>query len=335
MTYSTRSLTLEDAARIVEIKSAAEVLEPCDETYSVQDVIEELTADGVNLPAGSIALMDTGAVMDMGIEDAGKVVAYGTLMCSPVGQKWRAYLTGDVDPAYRCRGLGTQVLQALVEQAIKLRDQVDPALPIELKMWVTDARVSEAALAASMGFAPTRWFFRMGRELSEPVATAPEPEGITIRRYRETDSEQVRLASNDSFTDHWGSLPMDPQRWQSLVTGVRAFLPELSFVAETVGPAPVIVGFSMNEEYEAETQAHGYATGWVNRLGVTRAVRGAGIATALLLSSLHAFKDAGYQDSALMVDGDSPTGAGRIYQKVGYRTIDRTTTYLAELPPNP
>lgn len=326
MTYSTRRLTIADGRRLTEIRAAAELVEPTDEIYDLDDVIEELGEDGVNLPAASVAI-------DHQVDHRAVLVACGMLMISPVTDKWRGYLYGGVDPAHRRRGLGRLITETLTAQAISLRDEVDRALPIELKMWVAEARLSEAALAVRMGFTPVRWFFRMTRELAEPIESVSAVDSIRIRPYLESDSEAVRLASNESFADHWGSVAMDRQRWENSVTRTRAFLPGLSFVAQTCEAAPQIVGFCLNDEYEAETRAHGFATGWISRLGVTRSGRGKGVAGALLLTSLGAFQRAGYRDCALMVDADSPTGAGRIYQRVGFTTVDRNTTYLRELPP--
>lgn len=326
MTYSTRPLAVTDARRLTEIRAAAELVEPTDEIYDFDDVLEELGEDGVNLPAASVAI-------DYEVDHQTITVACGLLMISPVTDKWRAYLYGDVDPAHRRRGLGRLITETLTAQAISLRDQQDRSLPIELKMWVPEERLSEAALAIRTGFTPVRYFFRMARELDRPIEAVPALDGILIRPYLDSDSEAVRLACNESFADHWGSVAMDRQRWDNSVTGTRAFLPGLSFVAQTCQAAPQIVGFCLNDEYEAETRAHGFATGWISRLGVTRSGRGNGIASALLLTSLGAFQKAGYRDCALMVDADSPTGAGRIYQRVGFSTIDRNTTYLRELPP--
>ncbi len=260
MIYSTRRLTVADGRRLTEIRAAAELVEPTDEIYDLDDVIEELAEDGVNLPAARVAI-------DHEVDHRAVMVACGMLMISPVTDKWRG-------PPRRRR---------------------------------SDTSAS--------------WIVGIGCRLNPHSAVS----GIGFGG--------GWLASNESFADHWGSVAMDRQRWENGVTRTRAFLPGLSFVAQTCEATPQIVGFCLNDEYEAETRAHGFATGWISRLEVTRSGRGKGVASALLLTSLGAFQRAGYRDCALMVDADSPTGPGRIYQRVGSTIVDRNTTYLRELPP--
>jgi ribosomal protein S18 acetylase RimI-like enzyme len=61
-------------------------------------------------------------------------------------------------------------------------------------------------------------------------------------------------------------------------------------------------------------------------LGVKRPWRGRGLASALLAASFNVFQEAGMTHSMLAVDSENPTGALRLYQKMGYEVIRGSIT---------
>ncbi|HVM70013.1 MAG TPA: GNAT family N-acetyltransferase, partial [Gaiellaceae bacterium] len=67
--------------------------------------------------------------------------------------------------------------------------------------------------------------------------------------------------------------------------------------------------------------------GHVSLLGVRRPWRRRGLGEALLLHSFAAFRAAGYRRGTLGVDASSPTGATRLYERVGMR-VYRDTVFL-------
>jgi hypothetical protein len=67
-----------------------------------------------------------------------------------------------------------------------------------------------------------------------PAETA-DPTGVRIRPYAVADDEAVRLVSNASFADHWGSAPRDLDAWRSEYADAASFRPATSFVAEQAG----------------------------------------------------------------------------------------------------
>ncbi len=79
----------------------------------------------------------------------------------------------------------------------------------------------------------------------------------------------------------------------------------------------------LTSEFEADTRQRGYPTGYIARVGTLRGARGRGIASALLARTLAGLADAGYRYAELGVDADSPTGAGRLYERAGFVTIGR------------
>lgn len=208
------------------------------------------------------------------------------------------------------------------------RADAAPELPGELMMWLPEPRVSTIALAQQEGFEPWRYFYEMRRDLQDPIESPAVPAGFAVRGYQiGADDEPVRLARNASFADHWGSLETPPERWQAQLVGASSFRPDQSFVA-TFDGGPTdgeVAAFVLAEEFDAETEAHGYRTGYVALVGTVRQARGHGLASALLHRQLASLRDGGYRHAELGVDSDSPTGAGRIYQRAGFGQFKKVT----------
>jgi mycothiol synthase len=312
-----RRLRLDDAAPIATLLGALEAAEPVDESYNAEEVAEELTAPKVDLDRGSI-----------GRFEGDRLVAFGLLEISdPAAVSQDAFRTamfGGVHPAQARRGHGTQVARRLAADAAEIRDADAPGLPGEIRLWVDENRPGTRALAAAEGYEPWRYFFRMRAELDADLRAEPMPEGVCIRRFGvddpAADHEAVRLVSNAAFADHWGSTPLDPERWRAEYVDSKSFRPRHSFVAEVGG---AIVGYLMTAEFAGDTQARGYRTAYVSRIGTLGSVRGRGIGSALLAHTMADLAAHGYPFVELNVDADSPTGAGRLYERAGFVTMSR------------
>ena len=67
--------------------------------------------------------------------------------------------------------------------------------------------------------------------------------------------------------------------------------------------------------------------GWVDHLGIRRPWRGRGLGMALLLRSFAEFYQRGMHKVGLNVDTESLTGANRLYDRAGMRTVNRYHIY--------
>jgi ribosomal protein S18 acetylase RimI-like enzyme len=67
--------------------------------------------------------------------------------------------------------------------------------------------------------------------------------------------------------------------------------------------------------------------GWIQALGVRRAWRKRGVATALLCQSMRAFKAAGLDYATLGVDTQNLTGALQLYERLGFVAFKRGITF--------
>lgn len=81
-----------------------------------------------------------------------------------------------------------------------------------------------------------------------------------------------------------------------------------------------VVAYSLNHRTPADDEFIGRRDGWIDNLGTLPEWRGRGIASALIVRSLHAFDAAGLTHASIGVDGDSLTGAVRLYKSLGFIT---------------
>jgi mycothiol synthase len=312
-TLNLRALRLDDAPAVTSILAEMERREPVDEAYDEPEVIEEMSSPAIDLARGSAAVLD-----------GDTLVAFGALSISAPAATWKASLWGGVHPDHTHRGIGRRVIDHLVDRAREIRDADNPGAPGELKIWVESSRPGTAAVGADAGFDTWRYFVRMRRALDDPVQQLPAPDGLLIRPYRYTDDDAVRLVSNESFADHWGSTPMDAVRWRAEFADSTSFQPDHSFVA-LAAPDPSIpgsvAGFVLTSEFHGDTEHRGYRTGYIARVGTSRSARGHGVASALLARTLTGLAESGYLFAELGVDAESPTGAGRLYERAGFRTF--------------
>jgi ribosomal protein S18 acetylase RimI-like enzyme len=198
-----------------------------------------------------------------------------------------------------------------------LRD-APPDLPRFVRAHAYTVQEPDLRLYARLGLAPTRYSDELLRDL-EALPPRPATPGVAIVPWDDGRSEAARIAQNDAFADHWGSAPRDPATWeQDLASyGNRA---DLSFLALE---GDRVVGVCRNGEYPEDAAVTGRREGWIRNVSVVHAQRKRGIASALIVASLEAFKAAGFTHSMLGVDSENPTGAYGLYERLGYRPLHR------------
>ena len=260
----------------------------------------------------------------------GSVAALARVIANPEPQEEaRAFLEDEVHPDHQ-PALYAAVLGWLVEhgsQRLKTIAAAQPggfAGPLVLRLGAFDNIPGRAARYARHGFQPVRYFYRMRRDLSQPIPDWPLPAGLTLTTYRPELAEAVRLADNEAFSDHWSHEPVSVNDWQQFVVGNSAFRPDLTPI---LLDGDEVVAFSLNRVSAEENARQGYTAGWVGSLGTRRAWRKRGLASALLVWSMRAFQAEGLEYAALGVDAANPTGALGLYERLGFVSDRRITVY--------
>ncbi|QLD12216.1 GNAT family N-acetyltransferase [Microbacterium oleivorans] len=257
-------------------------------------------------------------------DDAGEALAVGTVTLYPArDERLHVHLSGAVRPEHRGRGIGTALFawqherarQQLVEAAT---GDAASALPAEIQIYAAEKDAALARIAEGHGYRTERWFSTMHRDLTQPIPELAAVAGIELVRYSADRAEDARLARNDAFRDHWGSLPSQPERWQQFIGG--SFLrSELCTLALDDGRIVAFCLASVNEEDFAVLGPNAY----IDLVGVVRSHRGRGLAPRVIASSLAAMRDAGLGVAVLDVDTESPTGANSLYGALGFTAYEK------------
>jgi mycothiol synthase len=180
------------------------------------------------------------------------------------------------------------------------------------------------SLAKSRGYRPIRYSFRMLIEHESEPSPPVFPDGLDLRVMRPGEERDVHAAFNDAFADSWEFHPTSFEsfcKWNLERDGSR---PDLWWLA-TDGEE--IAGLCINRMSDDGDPEHGY----VHLLGVRRPWRRHGLGEALLRHSFGDFWRRGTRRVSLDVDAENPTGALRLYERVGMHQVRRTDTYEKQL----
>lgn len=163
-------------------------------------------------------------------------------------------------------------------------------------------------------------FLIMELTLVESPAAPVWPAGIQVRCFIPNRDAQVTFrADEEAALDKGYHQPLDFSGWSERMGLQREqFDPNLWFLA---CDDDEIAGVALNY-YDPRSD-----TAWVDHLGVRRAWRNRGIGKALLLHSFGAFYQRGRRRIKLSVDSKSLTGAPRLYESVGMKTVQQYHIY--------
>lgn len=262
----------------------------------------------------------------------GAPIAFGNAALHPAREgTLTVHLDGGVRPDVRGRGIGRlvldwqrargrqQVAQALVEQPDAASDRA------ELKLYAEETNAAHQALAVRAGMAAQRWFATMERTMGGARPTPPLAAGFTVAEYTHASDEEMRLARNDAFRDHWGSLPSQPEGWAKFVGG-EFFRPDLSRLVRDADGA--IAAFCLASVNEDDWVSLGASHAYIDLIGVVRDHRRKGLAPAVIAASLAAIETAGLERAVLDVDTASPTGANTLYEGLGFAATERSVAFV-------
>ncbi len=315
--FAWRAITERDVPDWARLLNEIEQTAGTQEFVGADDLLDDLRDPDVDPERGTIAAFSQGSM-----------IAWSGLRASAVaGGRHEMHLLGGVHPGQRGQGLGTRLLAWAEQVAPVLHRDRRAGGQLVLVAHYQAGQDDAMSLFAGASYRQARWFHSMSLDLTAAVPGRRLPEGTRIAAYAADLSEAARQVRNEAFRDHWGSTERTVQSWQHGV-GSSAFRPAFSFLAYLHGqPAGVLVAF----EYDAFRQATGRRECYIATLGVTRAARGRGIASALTGRSLAAARADGCDLATLQVDAESPTGALGLYERMGFTRQCTTVTVIKEL----
>lgn len=264
----------------------------------------------------------------------GTILAFGSAKLHPARDDGRltVYLAGTVHPDRRRHGIGEQLLgwqrQRATEQLATVAAGLDGGgVAGEIVIFAEEVNTGQRALAESFGFRSERWFTTMVRDLAHAPDATAVPDGFEVVPHTPARDHDVLVARNDAFRDHWGSRPMDAERWAQYV-GSEFFRPDLSRLVLERGR---IVAFCLASVNEDDWDTLGASNSYIELIGVVRSHRGRGLAPLVVSRSLAAIRDAGLDKAVLDVDTESPTHANTLYERLGFVATERSLALMARV----
>ena len=236
------------------------------------------------------------------------------------------YLGGAVRPDRRGQGIGRAVLRWEMAHGIEwdlATRQVDYG-PLVMRLHAPSDQVDVRDLAERHGLAIERYFFAMSRRLGDSPLVS-ELDSVRVVGWDAARSREVHRMVDRAFQDHQGHTDRTDEMWDEVI-GSTDFRPEWSVLAID-GNTEAVIGAALNCAYEQDWRATGITEGYTEQLAVVRSHRGRGIASALLKESMRRFAASGMEAAALGVDAANPSGALRLYERLGYEQTASTCVY--------
>lgn len=309
-----RRATADDAPAITALLEAMSRRDHPEWSESLDEVREVLERSWIDLELDSA----------IAVHDTDGLVAHGMIIDTPEPESIaRVILTGGVHPAHRGRGLGRALLawqRARAEQRLSRSDSI---LPGWLLAYAPDRTAEHGRLLERSGFEPARYFTSLVAVLEGADLERAVPEGVRVEPLTPERAENVRLARNAAFADHWGSQPTNAEAWSATLAlpSTRADLSRVALVGDEV------VGFVLVEINEDDWPRQGFTGAYIGLVGTVREWRGRGLASALLADTMRAVREAGLERAVLDVDTENPTGALGVYERLGFVATSRDAAY--------
>ncbi|QUH02334.1 GNAT family N-acetyltransferase [Saccharopolyspora erythraea] len=236
----------------------------------------------------------------------------GCSIVRPAADGNRCDIEGGVHPGHRGQGLGGRLLDWAVARVAQR-----PPRPQRIGVWCAEHNEAHRKLVTQRGLRPDLLYHEVYSRLeSVPPLPAPSlPDGLVLRAYTTDLDEAVRAAHNDAFTGQLEDGHVDRDRWRRDFTGCASFLPELSFVV--LDARGVVVAHLLSYAHDASPHATGQRDLKVEYIGTRPGFRGRFLDRVLLAENDRVARARGYVGMAFSVDSANPTGALRVFERIG------------------
>jgi ribosomal protein S18 acetylase RimI-like enzyme len=210
---------------------------------------------------------------------------------------------------------GEAVADELLARAIeRARERGDTALTVTVRS--PDDPL--AAIVSRHPFALDRETLLMWRPLGGPIEAPRFADGLSVRTFEPADATNVHRLVDDAYRA-WDTsyVPIPLDGWERWMTGDVEFDAALWWLAERDGR---LVGCALH-----------WTSAWLKDLAVEPSERGAGLGSALVQQGLAEFSRRGARRVGLKVDAANPTGAVRLYERLGFVTASREAGWTLAL----
>jgi GNAT superfamily N-acetyltransferase len=148
----------------------------------------------------------------------------------------------------------------------------------------------------------------MRRSLLAPFPAPAWPADVRLVPFEPQHALAAHALLVEAYAHGGGSVPARFVEWWNVVSTDDEFDPTLCFVA--VAGDGTLAGFALC-----------WSVGFVKDIAVATAHRRNGIGGALLLSAFRELKARGHEAVSLKVETDNPSGAQRLYERLGFAAV--------------
>jgi mycothiol synthase len=299
--YSARPAREDDAEAVYGLIHDYDVSIAGYSDFAPDDVLELFREEHFHIDSDSCLVVDK----------EGRVTGYTMIWARERRRRYTAFAV--VHPEHIGQGIGTALLGFLER---RMRDQVAGDESATLWNWVDLQDKAACRMVEAVGFSDVRRHYTMLIDLGATDPDLSHPERISIRTCTDGDIQVVHSLDQETFAEHWGFIPRSYEQWHKQAYERSDTDLSMWFLALADDEA---VGFLIGRTMEG--------LGWVGDLGVKRAYRRQGVASALLRHSFSDFKRRGFSKVGLGVDASNETRAVRVYEKLGMRPERVYVTY--------
>jgi len=320
--HTLRPLTTSDIPDLARLLAEAEEVDRTSEHYNEADLEEEFANPDIEVGKDFV-----------GAYEGDRLVGYFSVYSrASDGTHHKVNVGGTVTPDRRGRGIGTALVRAMLARVVEVHAERRPELPVKAMISAISSNATQAQLLSESGFVAERWSFMMRMSLGAVDAPPAVPAGLELKRYDESFADALLAAHNEAFLDHPNFTPWTDVMWKQWVTESRSFRPDLSFVVVEPSAPERVVAYVQSAEFDAHAAVTGRREAYIGKVGTLRDFRGRGLAGVLLRCALAAAQEAGYDEAALDVDSENPTGALGVYERAGFQVESRWTDYALIRP---
>jgi GNAT superfamily N-acetyltransferase len=234
---------------------------------------------------------------------------------------------GFLKPEWRDKGIGSALFRHSEDCIREIAAEQPGEFKRLIETWAYDSQTDLSEIIEREGYEGVRYGFEMVRPNLDNIPDAPMPEGLEIRPVQPEHYRAIWEAEVEAFRDHWGASETqegDYERWLAQTP----FEPELWKVGWDGDQVAGMVRNFVNQEFNAR---HNRERAYTENISTRRPWRRRGLARALIAESLRMQKEMGFEESALSVDAENPSGALQLYESMGFEPVRRQTTYRKEL----
>jgi ribosomal protein S18 acetylase RimI-like enzyme len=158
----------------------------------------------------------------------------------------------------------------------------------------------------------------MWRTLSASELAPDWPDRVAARTFEPADAPSVHALLDEAYGG-WDTsyVPLAHEDWVRAMTGDVEFDPTAWWLAERDG---VLAGCAL-----------WWASGWLKDIVVRERERGHGLGSTLIRQGFAEFARRGVRRVGLKVDARNPTGAPRLYERLGFNTEGRERIWALSL----